>query len=146
MGRIPISLGVHLRDISIPSIHEILMDISNEYDNIDPIMSWEKRRDLTRQGVVLLPVTGSEYGMPLVAAVSCIAIYYALIGQKPNLVLDIDQPLIIINGVLLLYSIFIRLPGVYYIDKKMMDYFQGRRTINKRRVRNESSNPANPSI
>ena len=98
--------SAYISKVIAPRMRTILQTTGDSKAGFSYILNWEEtRRTLAQQrgGWLLLPVLGSSYGLPLLAAVLFVAAYLHMVGI-PN-VDDVDKVLLLCNGIALLYCV-----------------------------------------
>ncbi|MCI0561664.1 MAG: hypothetical protein MN733_24510 [Nitrososphaera sp.] len=101
-------ISQYLLTVLIPRIQRVLKELSPDKDrDFDSIMSWEAYLGAAerRYGLILLPIAGGNYGINLLAVMFSICGYFVVVYEKSQPITTLDLILIIINVILLLYSI-----------------------------------------
>jgi len=99
--------SAYVAEVLAPRVRSLLQEISPDGPvDLDHILSWEEGwQSPGRRGgrLLLLPVLGSSYGLPLLAAVLSVGAYYFLVPAVP---LE-GWVLMGINGLALIYSLYL---------------------------------------
>jgi hypothetical protein len=99
----------YLKTTVEPRIRQNLAELSPEGQrDVSQILGWsrEKRGVLRRsRSLLILPIAGSNYGIPLLAAVVSVVAYVVFVVQNSWAVSTLDMVLIAVNVVAIAYSI-----------------------------------------
>jgi hypothetical protein len=133
--RISNLLNQYLLTVLIPRIQAVLKELSRgEKRNFDHIMSWEAylEADDHRNRLILLPIAGGNYGITLLAAFFTTCAYFAVVYGKIRTIPTIDLILIIVNAILIIYSVSLGLWARFSIRRSQLsDTIQKKRSLFK---------------
>src|SRR6266542_2867915 len=99
--------GEYLKREIFPYIRKTLNDMSDKR-NSSPVLNWEASVASRPRSLFLLPVTSSDYIIPLGAALFSSGTYFYTTTQHSHQISVMDWLLVIINVLMFLYCAYVR--------------------------------------